>query len=1082
MRTIKILVNIFLFIFLTGCGGSGGGDSKGSNEREGKDSNNDNNPPVIKVTDENIIFSHSSTAQITIEVTDPDNDAVNITWFVSEAPADSLLDIEVDASRRNALLRSSDIGNYVVRIEAFDGTDFAVETINVEVTNSKPVYTSISISQPITASSDILASLWGVRDDDNDALSYTYHWFVNDIQVEGHSDPYLESGIVERGDTVSVSAVISDGHESITTEKVSSVVENSLPYPGTLSLPESAITTDIIHASLDGTFDADKDRLSVTYQWKINGTLLQHITTSSLPANIAKKGDNVSVQATIDDGIASVVSNEVSLIISDAPAIINITNLPKESTHKSPLEFDVSITDVDEPTAKVILTYGPSGMTMDKSGHVSWTPNEVMFLKKETFHFGFQLSAKDAEIFDASVVVVDQNREKPIARSGIEVPRSNYSLWVGNFDDDAEKEILSVGKRSLIMTLAYDGTHYIQEWLYPFSLPAEGKINQVMKVDTDHNGRDEIIAISDGGISYIPDLNATASLIYKNETYSESSSYHNILSGAVGDIDNDGTMEVVFTQQNGSSSAKLLAYEIATKTEKLNINISGKPSAVVIGNVDNDRSLEIILSTGHVYDGVSGQNEWLYGSGFGTTIAVGDLDNNSIDEIIANTGGGEPTAVYSAVAKSKLWQIDDTDICTLNAANIDNDPQDELLVGNCQWGDVVVYDGATGTAVEQSRWDTVEHGSFSVTAGDINSDGKMEIIWGSGLTASGKDVLVIATQGVDQPWYNTNPSQLDSFAASGWATISPDKEEAVFIVPQTDSGYEGQRIVTMDLDGNMNLSTEIGSNWDKVYHSVVSDYNKDGYADLFLATASLYDGEFTVLQLDDFTAEYEGYGGEYENTIREIEAADLNSDGFEEAIFVDNSIVNVIDVYHQTILWSSTTFSGGIKDISMIDNHTKNPGIVVAAANEISVWRANGLSYLMESTANKSCERIEPMLSRDSNSTLIICLEMDRYNDTTPTLSLLDANLSTIWSNDLDGIVYDFTVEPSNNGEVNILASIGTNSNVSLVLISASNGKTVWRSTALPGNMYDRSLHYIPYEEGNKQVTFSTKKAMYISK
>ncbi|TMP22653.1 hypothetical protein CWB99_23890, partial [Pseudoalteromonas rubra] len=148
--------------------------------------------------------------------------------------------------------------------------------------------------------------------------------------------------------------------------------------------------------------------------------------------------------------------------------------------------------------------------------------------------------------------------------------------------------------------------------------------------------------------------------------------------------------------------------------------------------------------------------------------------------------------------------------------NLDNDADDELLVGDCQWGNIHAYDVAADNTISE-LWsiDMVDHGSTSLTAGDSDNDGKLELLWGSGLSHSGADMLITADIDDATPTVRKDAiaTQLDSYVPAGWSSLGQASDNAIFFVPRTNSGYDSSRVLTMDSTGYYGLSAPISSNW-----------------------------------------------------------------------------------------------------------------------------------------------------------------------------------------------------------------------------------------------------------------------------
>ena len=124
-----------------------------------------------------------------------------------------------------------------------------------------------------------------------------------------------------------------------------------------------------------------------------------------------------------------------------------------------------------------------------------------------------------------------------------------------------------------------------------------------------------------------------------------------------------------------------------------------------------------------------------------------------------------------------------------------------------------------------------DHGTESLAVGDADQDGNLEVVWGTGLSSSGEDSMVVfdsVNQTVD--FRNINPSQFDGPYIGG-RSIEDDGGNArvVFAVPTTDSGYAGSRLLSMNFDtGDMEVSPEVGSNWSGYFDFCIADYDLDG--------------------------------------------------------------------------------------------------------------------------------------------------------------------------------------------------------------------------------------------------------------
>ncbi len=862
-------------------------------------------------------------------------------------------------------------------------------------------------------------------------------------------------------------------------------------YTGFQFVETELTTLDSIETEIY-TSDPDTVEIFIGYVWLVNDEVVADQETNTLPAGIAKVNDIVTVYAVLDDGFTQVSTESLSLTILDAPASLVIGEVPEQLGVGDTLNLAVSSVDPDTGEAAsgaVQLVYGPTGASL-ADGFLQWQVEDLLFGQEQTFHFGVQIARDDTSLSDIAIKVVDENGMLPIVRAGFSVPLVNYSIWVGQFDSDGKNEILLTDGRNIIYTAEKQGDKYIQDWMYPYQLDGDGHLVQVIGKDLSGDGVDEIIAVTTSKIFVIEDRTKPARQIYQ------------LASGmiealAIDDLENDGDFELVVlcdksdtSHSSGNSHIEVVDY--STGMLQFSVNQLSGNNSVVVGNVDNDPAKEIIVNGGYVYDGISGANEWYYAQGFGDHIAVADGDSDGVDDILGAQLWGDIT-LFSAVTKTSIWSFDNFNTCSLNAGNIDADSQQEFLVGDCQWGNITAYDVSTGAPVVQWQTSMIEHGSKSVTFGDADNDGQGEMIWGSGQSSSGEDVLVVAD--LDEgstPWYPNDPAQLDFFTAAGWAQITPSEYRAVFTVPRTDSGYSGQRYVTMTDSGTVNVSAEIASNWDKANQGVAVDYNHDGYSELFLASADLYNGFFTVLNLNDSSNVWGGAGGEYSNNIGVVAAADINGDGFEEAIYSDSFNLAIIDIYAQTLLWSSGDLGSYIVDIvpANIDEDTDFE-LVVSTNNELLVFNWSGGAYSQQlSVSGSGCQRV---VIGELNANLgadIVCLHPASYFSNQSSLTIYDAGLQIQSELTIDGRITDMALTDEVEQQGLLVANVDYSNGYSyydvstknISLLSLDTGNLIWSSPNLLGEVPNRSMYAFSDEGGRQRLTFATTNAMYITR
>jgi hypothetical protein len=832
--------------------------------------------------------------------------------------------------------------------------------------------------------------------------------------------------------------------------------------------------------------DTPYEDLEVSYRWYLNGEVINGQTTNILPPYIAVYEDDLKVSMLVSDG-ANVTESQPRVIeLQDAPLQIEVSNLPDGVNAGDIVQFTVQISDPDTQSVgqNGTLISGPDGSTIDENGLVNWlAPNDLLF-PYQMYAFNFGMADADGVISDeiSVEVKVESSKAFPIARSGIEVPSGDKSMSVGDFDGDGENEVLSTDGIASVFLLEFQDGKYQQQWAYPFKPKADGRIIQVLSTNTDDDNADEILVVTEKGMSVINGLNNLDTLLLSTTDY--------ILFATVTDIDDDGVPEIAYLHSSNqhSSDVEVTVFSMDEPTETHFTTNLGDAKQVIFSDVDNDENIELISNNGLVYDASTWANQWISSNQFGdTSITSGDYNGDGINEIAGANGWGT-IAIYSAVNKSQLDSLDNFNTCTLHSDDVDSDGKDEFLVGDCQWGEITAYKLIDNKLTSLWSVDMQGHGSSSLTTGDSDNDGKLEIHWGTGTSSSGEDGFITAdvagyTASIKE---NSTSIQLDSYSSAGWAKVSGSEEEAVFYIPSSGSGYDGSRVITMDSTGSFDVSAEISSNWDNSSYAVTTDYNNDGFGDIFLPNTSLYTGSFAVMQLHDNVIQWQYSASGGDSTIGVIKANDINADTFEDAIFADGRVVRAIDVQNQTII-ASYTFDHWITDIAPLRVDNK-PSVIVAAGDKLSLLTANASVFSEQSFVEQSCTQIL-LINYDTDAdTELLCLAGEAHYSKQQFVifEIEDSTLVEVLRSDLSQNFESVVVDPSKTQEQNILASakIGQdsswdNTNSYTIKKLTSTGKIIWGSPDLVGQPTRQGLKARNVAGLGLELMLSTQRMMY---
>jgi hypothetical protein len=961
--------------------------------------------------------------------------------------------------------------------------------------NEAPTLTQLTI-QPANPSPG--SQLWAsyiAADVNDDPLETTFEWRRNGTLVGTNQFLSIPTA---RNDQVSVTVTVSDGRLS-TTATASITIANPPPQLTlTLTPAEPDTTHDLV--AVPAIFEPDGDLVTTTYEWRRNGVVIEGRTGATLPATETTRGQTILVRVTASDG-ASTVEATASTTIVDSPPRVSVPSLPAVA-YGTPVSFTVTLDDPDgdpfEP-ADFVLTHGPAGMTLDAAtGVVDWTPTGPMFDREMDFHFG--LSVTDAApVTTGTITVTDTTRDYPLARFGVQIPVWPAGLSVADFDDDGDVEMLVLAQRALFELESDGAGGYRQSWAYPYALNTETEYfswrSAMVSGDVDGDGRHEIFVASGETLTKLDGVTRRAVAtreLRSNEACADLS---------LADLSNDGSPDLVclVTPDYGVAAGRILVL----RPGDLSSRFDGFPetdfgASIAVGNVDTDAALEIVTASGYVFDGVSFVNEWLYSPGFGRDVDTGDLDGDGVEEIVAAEDWNVFTA-FSATLRTPLWEVQRFDLDSLLVADVTGDSRAEVIVGDGQWGEITVYRYNTAThAVEVvDSIDSQDHGVTSIAYGDLDHDDELELIWGTGATSSGEDVLVVAglEPDLEVEWLTDETTQLYGPFLGGELAGSPLAPRApLFLSPSTGSSFGyGTALVRMTADGGIERSATIDMNFARVGAVTVVDYDNDGTDEAFVASNTSYDGIFRAYDFFAGAAEWSSPVLPLSTSTRDVTQADLTGDGRADLIGMSTAgVVYAYDAWMQTLIWQSTTHTGGRRvfaaDLDGDPNHEKE--IVAVTHRRVYVYRRNaspGVPYIQIANYESDRDIIDADVGdTDGDGELeVVLLAAHSYSADPAHVIRLDATLQQVGRFTLPWPAQTLAIEPSAAPRKNLI--IGRNSerwgDTVITLVGARSGGVIFESAPLLGPAQPDSVHYVTLPgETRPRISFGTANAMYLTR
>lgn len=255
--------------------------------------------------------------------TDADGDVVTFTytWTLNGT-------VQVDTGDTILADRTEYGQNWAVTVTPMDDEETGNPVTNeVEIANSVPAVLSITLVPDAPFITDDVMAIVEANDADGDALTYTYIWYVDDIEVQSGESDTLAAGSFSKHQRIRVEVVPNDGIDDGEVFALADVEAlNSLPTATGVSIaPVTAYKSSTLTCMLTGFADADGDAEGGTYSWTVNGAPVA--TTATLDGSLFNKGDSVACTAAPWDGEESgaPITSMALTVSNTAPSLASAT-------------------------------------------------------------------------------------------------------------------------------------------------------------------------------------------------------------------------------------------------------------------------------------------------------------------------------------------------------------------------------------------------------------------------------------------------------------------------------------------------------------------------------------------------------------------------------------------------------------------------------------------------------------------------------------------------------------------------------------------------------------------------------------
>lgn len=488
-------------------------------------------------------------------------------------------------------------------------------------------------------------------------------------------------------------------------------------------------------------------------------------------------------------------------------------------------------------------------------------------------------------------------------------------LGAADIDDDGRVEVVAdtrVGGPFFIVYEWRDG-ECAQEWVSPLLSPpgdvGSWSVDSLRVANLDADPALEIVVgMGDHG-------NRSRLLVFDGATHelerSLESGQGDVFSLEIVDVDSDGAVELVYLT-NVFSDPNLKILDLATGVEEANVTGIAAQS-LAVGDVDGDGTQEIVtlaqLGAGSILDGRTRAVEGAFAPNGGWQLRVADLDGDGRPEIIGGfrTAGETFLQALDGVTLAPRWShAVEIYVDALRIVDVSGDATPEVVYGDDQWGSIHALDSGTGAAL----WSVAnpEHGVADIAVGDLDGDGERELIWSAGWTSSGADYLYVvdmATQALE--WRSEDLN--GPFPGLAYGDVDADGSgEVVAGSVVSESGYGTGRWLVFDAEsGKVEYQGGNPTGGAFAYLRALSTVNLDQDPQLEVLATSSSGRHGRIFCYDGAThqEEWEFAPQSEESTdLRALQAADIDGDGVVEVMVAGDRSLYVLDGPTGTQEWS----------------------------------------------------------------------------------------------------------------------------------------------------------------------------------
>ncbi len=251
----------------------------------------------------------------------------------------------------------------------------ASDAVEAASSDEAPVIGRLDVSPREIAPGRELRVVAEARDPEGGPVRFEFVWERNGREVKRTHEPAMTFFDVQKGDTVTLTAVASDGRNASAPVRTRLTVGNRPPVLQGLSLdPAEDVRAGMkVTATPEGQ-DPDNDELEFVYRWTVNGALRGEERTFDTTG--LRRGDRIGLEVQASDGDRQSQPYSIETELGNTPPVI--ASEGETTAPDGTYQHQFAAEDVDgDRNLRFFLEAGPSGMSMDGiTGELRWRPTE----------------------------------------------------------------------------------------------------------------------------------------------------------------------------------------------------------------------------------------------------------------------------------------------------------------------------------------------------------------------------------------------------------------------------------------------------------------------------------------------------------------------------------------------------------------------------------------------------------------------------------------------------------------------------------------------------------------------------------